>query len=399
MKYSILLPTKNGLPYLRFAVNSCLETDRDDFELIVSIDAPQLDDYRWTFDLAGLDPRLRIVTPKSTLSMSEHWDFIQSFAKGEWQVFLGQDDLMMSGYLDAFDDLSQLADSLELKVFVGRRAYIFWSNVQDIFGTALQYWSTKDFDVYSSEDFIHKALSSKISYHEGPQMYTTSVVNKDLVSKIRNNNEGRLILGHPQDAFLAAAILKEAGNFLFSGSPFSWVGTSSRSAGLAITHTNKNAELSKLANEYLASVRGSSNLKYNSQTDFSHGVDAKYFYDALSEIWPQLLKSKRFTKTRFTLRFDSNLLSQLLASKKEVSHFKLSLLNQRFFFLTFSMAVVFQLVDKTKELLIKISKRVLPRILGERINFIEVRNAGTNENLFVESRKIRAGVDPFRQQD
>jgi hypothetical protein len=148
-------------------------------------------------------------------------------------------------------------------------------------------------------------------------MYTTTLVSEKLISNIRLTYGGKLVLGHPQDAYLAAALLKEGKNFLFSGKPFSWVGTSTGSAGLAISLSSEDNEPNSLSGEYIQSVSNSADLAYKSSVDFRHAVNSRYFIDALAVVWPEILESKKFKSAFFRILVDSHSWSILAQNRKE----------------------------------------------------------------------------------
>jgi glycosyltransferase involved in cell wall biosynthesis len=206
MKYSIVIPAKNGMPYLKYAVSSVLSSNYADLELIVSLD--ETGDGSKEFLSGFQDHRLRIISPQEGLSMSEHWDFAQSNATGDWQMFLGQDDLLMSGYIKAFESLTEVASARKIDVVVARRAYVTWPPLGNANLKALQYWHSNELETRSSHRFVARSLLNNISYHAGPQMYTSTLISKGLVESIRKSNGGSLVMGHPQDAYLAASILK-----------------------------------------------------------------------------------------------------------------------------------------------------------------------------------------------
>lgn len=70
---------------------------------------------------------------------------------------------------------------------------------------ALQYWKTNGMEVRDSLAFTKTALVSSISYHAGPQMYTSSIVSREVIDSVRKSQGGRLIISHPKDAFLCAS--------------------------------------------------------------------------------------------------------------------------------------------------------------------------------------------------
>jgi hypothetical protein len=376
------------MPYLRFAVLSVLAPKRTDVELLVSVDSSgdETDDF-----LAEInDSRLRIIRPGSPLSMSEHWNFAQSHARGAWQMFLGQDDLVMTDYLEALDRLTKSADGHQTQVAVSRRAYVCWPPLNDRDLKALQYWRTDEVKMVSSLDFLEEALTSDISYHSGPQMYTTTVVHKDLVTKIKSAQEGLLIRGHPQDAFLAASILRESPNFLWSGSPLSWVGTSEKSAGLAISNSNSNPVLERLSKSYVASINTEVGIQYSSKVDFRHGINARYLYDALEGVWPEVLQTSRFGNEKFKLRMDSSFMGSFQDKRTNGIERQHVLIEET----NLQRAIVRGNTERIKGRLMKMALKVASKVFKSRLHskysFQQIKSTNDVDKLFAEAMKIKA---------
>jgi hypothetical protein len=373
------------MPYLQYAVKSVLNSPCDDLELIVSLD--DVDDGSLEFLSQTNDARLKVVSPPSALSMSEHWDFAQGQATGQWQMFLGQDDMLMTGFSDAFEQLTKLANEAELGVIVARRAYVCWPPLKNLNLKALQYWKTDEISVKNSVEFATKALLTDISYHAGPQMYTTTLVAKSVVESIRSINEGKLILGHPQDAHLAASLLKESSSYLFSGSPFSWVGTSSKSAGLAIAKLAEGGE-NEIAKNYLSSVASSIGLNYASSADFRHGVNSRYFFDALVKVWPELLGQDPFSKKVFRLRVDALILALYPKSKSLALEAKEMVTSLDDYFLKRSVSRFLRFSSKLQGLLIETLSKVLKMARPRRLGFIALNQISNSGELFAYAMRI-----------
>ena len=367
-----------------------LSDPRDDVELVVSVDS---EDRVAGEYLSGIgDTRLRVLNPHNQMSMSEHWDYAQLSARGEWQMFLGQDDMLMLNYGEAFDAATDLAETSGTGVVVARRAYITWPPLRERNLKALQYWATNESMLRDSGDFVREALTSDISYHSGPQMYTTTLVAKGVVDEIRAGNEGRLVLGHPQDAFLAASILKQSPSFLWIGSPFSWVGTSIKSAGLAITSDIDTPEAKELAENYASSVEQARNLTYNSPIDFKHGVNARYFYDALGVVWPEILTSGDINSSAFNLKMDAGFLASLRArAKLKISRrdllasSKLALVKS-----VFALTIRFQ--RKVNSLLQRAASVLLRLYLKRKYCFQTIGQVHDVQELFIKSQMVKARI-------
>lgn len=375
------------MPYLKYAVMSVLETRFEDLELIVSLD--DTEDGSREFLASIKDNRITVVKPSNSLSMSEHWDFAQTHASGDWQMFLGQDDMMIKNYVHAFDVLSKKAEDLGIGVIVARRAYVCWPPLEVANLKALQYWRTDEVSVRDSHKFLAKALLSGISYHAGPQMYTTTIVSKAIIESIRTSNSGRLILGHPQDAYLAAAILKQTPSFLFSGQPFSWVGTSSKSAGLAITKMASGAEeYGQLADEYLQSVQNSKSISYTSKLDFRHGINARYFLDALQDVWPEIFRQHPFASAWFQFRVDSKILSQASQTKASQKDRDLLLLSAKFFHLKYVFSQLLSISRRVGRNSLAIASMLLRIVKPKSLMFNSIQYIESTDKLFELATKL-----------
>ena len=283
-RFSVIIPARNGLPYLKYSLDSALEDKDASVEIVLSLDSP--DDESVSFVNSIEDQRLLVLIHDHNFSMSEHWEFAQSHASGKWQIFLGQDDLLLPKYSERVFDLLEEAEARNIGAVVARRAYASWPPLGSPSLMGAQYWKTDETKTISSIAFLRTALRSSISYQAGPQMYTSSVFRSDLIDEIKNKQNGHLIAGHPQDAYLAASALANTKEFLFSGQPFSLVGTSSKSAGLAISSLKKDGKQSnpELANSYLESVNASKLGANEIAKNFSHGVTSKYFADAVKDL-------------------------------------------------------------------------------------------------------------------
>lgn len=363
-KLSIIIPCKNGMPYLRYTMSSVLASKDADLEILVSVDSS--DDDTLTFVLGLDDSRIKVLQPSRTLSMSEHWDFAQSKAIGDWQLFLGQDDLLMSGYSEAISQLVDEATKLNVSAIVCRRAYVCWPPVSDSKLKALQYWHSGDLTLHNSLEFVHEALISDISYHAGPQMYTSSIIAKTTLDKIRISQNGALVMGHPQDAFLAASILKACERFMFSGKPFSWVGTSEKSAGLAITSRNKSETQRKLAQSYLRSVHFNKELQHSSTVDFSHGVNSRYFFDAMAKVWPSALKELGESIPNFTFTVDLNIAASCISSRKSMAEFRNLSTQKNLVVLKYSLGGVLSAFRCLKAKLVRVAAFIIRPSLVKR---------------------------------
>jgi glycosyltransferase involved in cell wall biosynthesis len=120
MLLSVLLPTHDRLEYLRYAVQSVLRQDDDDWELVVS-------DNDSTEDVAGYlrgvdDERIRYLRTEQFVSVTENWNNALRHSRGDYVVMLGDDDALLPGYVTA---LRRLAERFERPDVVYTGALLF----------------------------------------------------------------------------------------------------------------------------------------------------------------------------------------------------------------------------------------------------------------------------------
>jgi glycosyltransferase involved in cell wall biosynthesis len=99
MRFSALLPTRNRLEYLRFAVDSVLRQDDPDWELVIS-DNDSEDDIAGYVASLG-DERVRYVRTDAFVPVTENWNNALRHSTGDYVVMLGDDDALLPGYFSA----------------------------------------------------------------------------------------------------------------------------------------------------------------------------------------------------------------------------------------------------------------------------------------------------------
>ncbi|HUR86503.1 MAG TPA: glycosyltransferase family A protein [Solirubrobacteraceae bacterium] len=100
---SVLLPTRNRLEYLRYAIETVRRQDDGDWELVVSDNDSEED---IAGHVAGLeDKRIRYVRTASFVPVTDNWNNALKHSRGRYVVMLGDDDGLMPGYVAAIREL------------------------------------------------------------------------------------------------------------------------------------------------------------------------------------------------------------------------------------------------------------------------------------------------------
>jgi glycosyltransferase involved in cell wall biosynthesis len=92
---SICIPTYNGAPWIREAIESVLAQDYQRLEIIVCDDASS--DETVSFARAFADPRIRVFSNRPRVGMVRNWNRCVRASSGDYVKLLMQDDLLAPG--------------------------------------------------------------------------------------------------------------------------------------------------------------------------------------------------------------------------------------------------------------------------------------------------------------
>ena len=286
-KYSIIIPVLNGEKYLPSCVETIVSQNFSDYELIISDDHST--DGTSAYLSTIVHPNVTVIHPPEGLSMTEHWEWALSQARGEWLMFVGQDDGLQLYFFRLAQRLTEIAHKENLRTIMSERAYFFWKDCEFVYGDiAVGYHARNATKIHDFRYEAIKALLGLQTYFDLPEMYTTSLFHRDIVSEAKQKQQGRLLSTHPQDANLAAIACSLEKRYLMSSIPLGWVGSSQKSAGMAVSYrkpssdaTERSNSLDLLKREYLKKI-DKSKLEYNFLAgDFLFGNLSIYFWQSL----------------------------------------------------------------------------------------------------------------------
>ena len=103
MKFSVLIPTRNRLELLRFAVESVRRQDVTDWELVIA-DNDSAEDVEG-FVASLRDERIQYLRSHQFISVTENWNRALAASSGDYFVMLGDDDCLLSGYFRRMGEL------------------------------------------------------------------------------------------------------------------------------------------------------------------------------------------------------------------------------------------------------------------------------------------------------
>jgi glycosyltransferase involved in cell wall biosynthesis len=224
-KYSIIIPVHNSLKYLPTCIETIIRQDFHDYELIISDDNSTDGTTEYLRSLSH--PNIKVIQPSTRLSMVEHFEWALGHAIGDWCMFVGGDDGLQSYFFELSEKLTTIAEEKNVRLIMSERAYFFWEGCDLLYGKqAVTYNARKSIRILNSHYQSLLALLGFQTYFELPEMYTTSLFRKSVITEAKKKMGGRLLSTIPADANLAAIGLSLEKYYIKSEIPLGWVGTS-----------------------------------------------------------------------------------------------------------------------------------------------------------------------------
>lgn len=118
---TVIIPTRERADTLLFAIKTALDQESDSYEVLVSDNFSQ--DNTKEVVQSFYDRRLVYVNTGRRLSMSDNWEFALERARGEYVVFIGDDDAVMPGAIDKLQTFIQ--DNVSLVYYWFTHNYIW----------------------------------------------------------------------------------------------------------------------------------------------------------------------------------------------------------------------------------------------------------------------------------
>jgi glycosyltransferase involved in cell wall biosynthesis len=111
-KFSVVLPVRNGWPYVQQCVDSILAQSYPHFDLIVLDNQSTDNTVPWLKSLT--DSRIRLYGSSAPLSIVDSWARAVSVAKHEYMTLIGHDDLLDPNFLEVTNRLTEVYPDAKL---------------------------------------------------------------------------------------------------------------------------------------------------------------------------------------------------------------------------------------------------------------------------------------------
>ncbi len=245
MKISLVIPTKNRLGTLRHCIQTCLESNYQDCEIIVSNNNSEDGTGQYLSNLN--DERLKIVNTNAPLSMRANFEFALDQTTGDYVVFIGDDDGITRFGLET---LSYLLRNTGADAVSWTPIPFVWPETAYAGALSSLVLKSRNFSqkyqTVNHEKIFEKFLNGTIeSYLEGAKIYHGSVSRK-VVNRVKSKANGLYFGAMAPDVFVSIANLKFLEKFIKTGCAVTISGKSSNSNGWANIKASGNRDRADL---------------------------------------------------------------------------------------------------------------------------------------------------------
>lgn len=231
MKFSILLPTRNGGDFLDNCIHSILDQDHDDFELVIS-DNANTDATPDIISKYIADPRLKVVRQDSPISVSENWTEALHASGGDYILMMGDDDYLLPGTLRCLDEVLARHSEPDCILYNGY-SYVSPNSISDNPGS---FWAREhfhfapDFGEEAVLDLSHRMDIVRDMFHYRmriPLNMQTTLFSRRIIEK----ECGSIFRAPFPDHYLLNALLISADKWVYLPEKLVVVGVSPKSFG------------------------------------------------------------------------------------------------------------------------------------------------------------------------
>ncbi|HWB20298.1 MAG TPA: glycosyltransferase, partial [Phycisphaerales bacterium] len=187
-RYSIVIPTRNRADLLKLAVRTVIAQSFDDYEVLVSDNASA--DHTAQVIASFRDSRIRSVRTPTSLVMPESWAFALSHARGEYVMFLCDDDALHPRALASIDAVANQTNADVIYWRWCHYQHADWSGSagQDIFSFGPPF-SDRVFNV-NAERLLECAYDMRLSHNANVPRMLNTAVHRSAIDRAREGSNG-----------------------------------------------------------------------------------------------------------------------------------------------------------------------------------------------------------------
>lgn len=234
-EFSVAIPAWGSSAYISDALGTLMQLEDPNLEVIVSVDPGSPDRDETLALLHGISGGFfQIIEPSNPLSMAEHYEWCIANMRGRWVTILGADDGLLPWGLQLVRNVLRAEPNADALMF--RRCYYFWPGVEQEYGdTRVAASSENTVRVIDGSRAFQRALMGGGEHFDLPQIYTNNFVRNDVIARIREASNDRVLHERNPDVYSGVAVAHFATRIIRCEIPAFWTGTSPSSMGLKQT--------------------------------------------------------------------------------------------------------------------------------------------------------------------
>ena len=238
MKFSVLLPTRNGGKYLKSCIESVLSQDYKDMELIV-FDNANTDNTAEVVNSYSNDKRLKYYRTDSVVDVTENWNNALKKSSGDYVLMMGDDDFILPGYFDTLDKIIKENDFPDGISYFGY-TFIYPDAVDNTVG----YYSDPHYDyekklIDSGKTTKNQLKSIVYDMFKFKNRVPLNTLPHIWSRKVINRVDGELFRPPYPDHFALNAIFLKANTWVFSKKKLYIIGVTPKSYGHYVFSDNE----------------------------------------------------------------------------------------------------------------------------------------------------------------
>lgn len=251
MKFSVLLPTRNRLDLLSYAIETVRRQDYADWEVIVSDNFSEE-------DIAGYvralnDPRIKYYRTNKFIPVTDNWNNALEKSDGDYVIMLGDDDCLMQGY---FSMLSKVIEERNAPDLLYTSAFLYAYpgvmpghpngflrsySCSKMFRSAQEpFWLEKS----EAMKLAHQSINFKMRFDYNMQF---SLVSRKLIHKLEK--QGSFYQSPYPDYYASNVMMLKAERILVVPYPLVTIGISPKSFGFYYYNNSEDK-----GNEFLKNI-------------------------------------------------------------------------------------------------------------------------------------------------
>lgn len=225
-KFFIIIPTRNRYDTLKYTIQTCLNQNYDNLEIIISDNASS-DNTQYILK-EFTDHRIKYQRSDILLPMIYSWEFALSYVKEQGYIhFLGDDNGLTS---DALNRIALLIHQTSTKIVLSKPIQFTWPNNIAKNGYLSIPIGEKIYMI-NSKSAIKSAYNLSIGFDRLPTI-NASFVHTSVINKVKSIFNGKYFIASNPDVCSAIANASIEKYYIYSEIPFVINGASKHSNGM-----------------------------------------------------------------------------------------------------------------------------------------------------------------------